>query len=121
VYAPAGLHSARLALTPADLAGVQMGSATAYHRGWVYHRLVVDTAADAARLMLLLVCGRLLDKVTFGSLIEPHRFPDYRNHRHPDPAYGLGLMMSATDPELHPLGHSAEGPGNRIAVYAAGT
>lgn len=118
VFGPAGLHSTRLALEPADLADVQMGIAGAYHPGWVYHGLIVGTVADAARLMWSLISGRLLGNATFSSMIEPRPLPDYRSDRHPDPAYGIGLMLNATDPQLHPIGHSGEGPGSRISVYA---
>ncbi len=31
---------------------------------------------------------------------------------------GPGLMLSASDPQDHPIGHGGEGPGSRIAVYA---
>jgi hypothetical protein len=51
-------------------------------------------------------------------MLEPRPLPDYRSDLHPHPAYGLGVMLSAVAPELHPVGHSGEGPGSRIAVYA---
>jgi hypothetical protein len=44
--------------------------------------------------------------------------PQFRSPLHPDPAYGLGLMLQATDPPAFPIGHSGTGPGSRIAVYA---
>jgi CubicO group peptidase (beta-lactamase class C family) len=118
VFDPAGLRTARVASDPRDLDDVQMGSASSYHPAWVYHGLVVGTVADAARLAWTLASGRLLKQRTFEWMIEPRPLPDYRSDRHPDPAYGLGLMLSATDPGALPFGHSGEGPGSRIAVYA---
>ncbi len=41
VLRPLDINGARIARTPADLAGVAMGSASSYHPGWVYHGLVV--------------------------------------------------------------------------------
>lgn len=118
LFDPAGLKTARLARHPGDLADVEMASAGAYHPGWVYHGLIVGTVADAARLVRSLACGRLLESSTFAAMIEPRALPEQRSDRHPDPGYGLGLMVTATQPEYHPLGHSGEGPGSRIAVYA---
>jgi CubicO group peptidase (beta-lactamase class C family) len=118
VFDPGGLASARLAREPGDLAAVQMGNASGYHPGWVYHGLIVGTVADAVRLLWLLTNNRLLKPTTFADMMKGHALPESRSARRPDPAYGLGLMLSAKNPELHPLGHSGEGPGSRIAVYA---
>jgi CubicO group peptidase (beta-lactamase class C family) len=117
VLGPAGLASARLAKEPDDLADVQMGNARGYHPGWVYHGLIVGTAADASRLLWLLLNGSLLKPATLAAMMQGHALPDYRSTAHPDPAYGLGLMLSAEKFEDHPIGHSGEGPGSRIAVY----
>jgi CubicO group peptidase (beta-lactamase class C family) len=118
VFGPAGLECPRLAKEPDDLADVQMGSASGYHPGWVYHGLIVGTIADAARLLWLLTNNRLLRRTTFSDMTEPHPLPSFRSAVHPDPAYGLGLMLRAKNPTMHPLGHTGEGPGSRIAVYA---
>jgi CubicO group peptidase (beta-lactamase class C family) len=120
VFAPAGLASARLATTPADLADVRMGSASDYHPGWVYHGLVVGTAQDAARLLRRLMADGLIGREMLAAMLERRALPEHRSAIHPDPAYGLGLMLSAADPLDHPLGHTGEGPGSRIAVYARG-
>lgn len=118
VFDPAGLSSARLAKEPGELADVQMGSAPGYHPAWVYHGLIVGTVADAARLLWSLTNGHLLQPATFAAMMQSHALPAHRSPLHPDPAYGLGLMLRARDPEDHPLGHSGEGPGSKIAVYA---
>ncbi len=120
VFAPAGLTTARLASVPADLAGVQMGEVRGYHPGWVYHGLVTGTAADAARLLSALVTGALLEPAMFTAMLAGRPLPEHRNATFPDPAYGLGLMLSADTPLGHPLGHRGAGPGSAIAVYALG-
>lgn len=120
VFQPAGLDTARLARTPADLAGVNMGDARSYHPGWVYHGLVTGTTLDAARLLAALVGGKLLQARTMAQMCESRALPEHRSALHPDPAYGLGLMLSAHAAQDHPLGHSGAGPGSGIAVYALG-
>ena len=117
-FAPARLESARLATRPDHLDDVQMAGASGYHPGWVYHGLVVGTVADAARLLRLVVTGGMLNPTSLASMKDCRPLPMHATEIHPDPAYGLGLMLSAEDPEAHPLGHSGEGPGSRIAVYA---
>ncbi|MER8527282.1 serine hydrolase domain-containing protein [Mesorhizobium sp. M0814] len=117
VFIPAELATARLALTPADLADVQMGDAIGYHPAWVYHGLVVGTAMDAARLLRHLLAGNLVDGNALSRMLEHRPLPQFRSELHPDPAYGLGLMLRATNPLAHPIGHSGSGPGSRIAVY----
>ncbi len=118
VFEPAGLESARLAIRPDDLADVQMADAIGYHPGWVYHGLVVGSVKDAARLLWALAYGGLLNPASLAMMKERRALPEYRSNVHPDPAYGLGLMLTANDPDAHPLGHGGAGPGSKIAVYA---
>ncbi|KAA6465306.1 beta-lactamase family protein [Acidobacteria bacterium AB60] len=118
VFGPAGLASPRLAKEPGDLIEVQMGSTSGYHPGWVYHGLVVGTVADAARLLWLLTNNRLLQPSTFAEMIDPHSLLNFRSAANPDPADGLGLMLRAKNPIMHPIGHTGEGPDSKIAVYA---
>lgn len=119
-FEPCNLATARLATAPADLDGVQMGAARSYHPGWVYHGLIVGTVADAARLLGALIAGRLLKHDTLAEMLDGRSLPEHRSIAQPDPAYGLGLMLWASDPKGHPIGHRGEGPGSRIAVYALG-
>jgi len=120
VFTPAGLTTARLATVPADLSDVHMGETQGYHPGWVYHGLVVGTTVDAARLLRALRTGSLLRPETFAAMLDGRPLPDYRSAIVPNPAYGLGLMLSADSPLDHPLGHRGEGPGSSIAVYTQG-
>jgi CubicO group peptidase (beta-lactamase class C family) len=119
VFTPAGVETARLATRPADLADVPSHGDDDYHPGWVYHGLVVGTAADAARVLWHLHTGRLLAPETLVQMMSSRALPQHRDV-HPDPAYALGLMVWAEQPALHPVGHSGEGPGSAIAVYARG-
>lgn len=117
VFIPAELATARLAATPADLAGVQMGNVIGYHPAWVYHGLVVGTAMDAARLLRRLLAGDLFGGNVLSRMLDHKPLPQFRSELHPDPAYGLGLMLPAMNLLAHPIGHSGSGPGSRIAVY----
>ncbi len=99
------------------IAGVNMGDAVGYDPGWVYHGLITGTVAEAAHLLDRLLAGNLLAPHTLRRMLEPRPLPQHRNARHPDPAYGLGLMLWATRPEHHAIGHSGSGPGSSIAVY----
>lgn len=121
VFAPAGLATAQLAVRPADLSNIQMGAVQGYDPGWVYHGLVTGTTADAARLLRTLATGGLLRPETLAVMLEGRALPEFRSALYPDPAYGLGVMLWARDPLDHPLGHTGEGPGSKIAAYAQGS
>src|SRR3546814_12283566 len=97
-----------------------MGTAQGYHPGWVYHGLVTGTVADAARLLRMLVTGGLLQPESFARMLDGRPLPEHRSATYPDPAYGLGLMLWAYDPRIHPLVHTGSGPGSGNAVYALG-
>jgi CubicO group peptidase (beta-lactamase class C family) len=117
VFGPAELTTARLATVPADLADVSMGDASDYHPAWVYHGLVVGTVIDAAWLLSLLLRGSLVKERTLLRMREPRALPQFRSGVYPDPAYAMGLMLRATNPLDHPIGHTGGGPGSQIAVY----
>jgi CubicO group peptidase (beta-lactamase class C family) len=117
VFIPAELATPRLAAMPADLAEVCMGDAVGYHPGWVYHGLVLGTALDAGRLLRMLLAGRLIGSHALDRMLERRALPQFRSEIYPDPAYGLGLMLSAANPLDHPVGHRGMGPGSRFAAF----
>ncbi len=68
VVQPLGVSGVRLAKTLADLHDVDMGSAAAYHPGWVYHGLLVGRVSDAALLLDRLLGTSLLPDALLGEM-----------------------------------------------------
>jgi CubicO group peptidase (beta-lactamase class C family) len=114
VFEPSKLTTARLATAPADVANVQMGAARHYHPAWVYHGLVVGTVADAARLLRAPMTGGLLKPDTLGAMLEGRSLPEHRSVTHPDPAYGLGLMLWRTIRSTIRVVTAAKAPAARL-------
>jgi CubicO group peptidase (beta-lactamase class C family) len=116
VLRPLGINGARIARTHAEVA---MGSASAYHPGWVYHGLAVGPLRDAALL---------LDRLMTGALLLPPGLLEAMGEAHPlsepnpgrpwnRPGYGLGLMSGIVSSGHRVVGHTGGGPGSVIAVY----
>lgn len=118
VLHPLGIRGARLALSPADLEGVAMGDACAYHPGWVYHGLLVGRLPDAALLLDRLMTGALLPPSLLAEMRDtyllggPLEGRPWNAH-----GYGLGLMSGITSSGDNATGHTGSGPGSVIAVY----
>lgn len=122
VLQPLGVPLARLVKTPADLRGVDMGSAATYHPGWVYHGLLVGRLSDAALL---------LDRLLGGSLLPAELLEDMQARRvlggpipgrpWTVPGYALGLMQGDIEGGIVLSGHTGVGPGSVIAVYRCAT
>ncbi|MBU0526720.1 MAG: beta-lactamase family protein [Gammaproteobacteria bacterium] len=118
VFAPLGLSRIRLATTRADLAYVNMGAASTYDPGWVYHGLLVGPLVEAALCLDRLLDGHLLPQSllremqtvrTLGGPIAGRPWVA--------PGYGLGLMQGMVESGLVLSGHTGAGPGSIIAVY----
>lgn len=118
VFAPLGLSRIRLATTRADLAYVNMGAASTYDPGWVYHGLLVGPLVEAALCLDRLLDGHLLPQSllremqtvrTLGGPIAGRPWVA--------PGYGLGLMQGKVEGGLVLSGHTGVGPGSIIAVY----
>ncbi|MDO8406598.1 MAG: serine hydrolase domain-containing protein [Pseudomonas sp.] len=118
VFAPLGLSRIRLAATRADLAYVNMGAASTYDPGWVYHGLLVGPLVEAALCLDRLLDGHLLPQSllremqtvrTLGGPIAGRPWVA--------PGYGLGLMQGMVESGLTLSGHTGVGPGSIIAVY----
>lgn len=126
VLQPLGVPAVRLANTPADLRGVDMGSAAAYHPGWVYHGLLVGRVFDAALLLDRLLGTSLLPEMLRVEM-QTRRVLGGPLAGRPwlVAGYALGLMQGDVAGGLTLSGHTGCGPGSVIAVYrcvtAAGT
>ncbi|MHC8314074.1 serine hydrolase domain-containing protein [Pseudomonas sp. LB3P31] len=118
VFAPLGLSRVRLANCKADLHGVNMGAASSYGPGWVYHGLLVGPLVEAA------LC---LDRLFAGDLLAHSLLTEMQSVRTLGgpipgrpwiaPAYGLGLMHGPVEGGRILSGHTGGGPGSVVAVY----
>lgn len=113
-----GLPGVRLAKTPADLHDVDMGSAAAYHPGWVYHGLLVGRVSDAALLLDRLLGTDLLPQMLLDEM-QTRRVLGGPLAGRPwlIAGYALGLMQGDVEDGLILSGHTGCGPGSVIAVY----
>lgn len=117
VLAPAPDAHPDLALSPADLVGVEMGADEGYHPGWVYHRLLTGPLSAAGLALDGLMEGRLLPR---GSLNKPADIWPLPLHNRPPwghAAYGLGVMAPDLASGQQVIGHTGGGPDSQIAVY----
>lgn len=118
VVQPLGVPGVRLAKTPADLHDVDMGSAAAYHPGWVYHGLLVGRVSDAALLLDRLLGTDLLPQVLRDEMLTRRVLGGPLAGR---PwliaGYALGLMQGDVEGGLTLSGHTGCGPSSVIAVY----
>ncbi len=120
VLSPLGIRDARVTLEPTDLEPVLMGSARAYHPGWVYHGLLVGPVEEAARLLDRLMTGDLLPPGMLEDMLTPFVLPGPVPGRPwKVPGYGLGAMTGETGAGQRVAGHTGGGPGSAIAVYRA--
>ncbi len=114
VLEPLGIAGARIAESPDDLVGVEMGDGASYHPGWVYHGLLIGPLDQAALLLARLMTGKLLP----GGLLDAMRAP-LDTGPWAGPGYGLGVVTGTTALGMHVTGHSGKGPGSVIAAYHA--
>jgi CubicO group peptidase (beta-lactamase class C family) len=122
VLRPLDINGARIARTPADLAGVAMGAASSYHPGWAYHGLAVGPLRDAALLLDRLMTGTLLPPDLLEAMRQAHPVSEPNPSRPwsrpgSKPRYGLGLMSGIASSGHKAMGHTGAGPGSVIAVY----
>jgi CubicO group peptidase (beta-lactamase class C family) len=117
VLRPLGMDAARLALRPADLAGVRMGAAAGYDPGWVYHGLVVGPVREAALGLDRLAGGGLLSAESLSAMRRPTPLPQANRPPWRLAAYGAGMMTPETPDGVAAYGHTGGGPGSGIAVY----
>jgi CubicO group peptidase (beta-lactamase class C family) len=118
VLNPLGIREARVAFRPADLEGVAMGEARAYHPGWVYHGLMVGSVSEAALLLDGLLRGNLLPTGLLREMLKVYPLGrPVAGRPWVVPGYGLGLMIGEVASGMGVAGHTGGGPGSTIAVY----
>jgi len=121
VLAPLGLANVELARYPADLAATAWGNPAGYHPGWVYHGLLVGSAASAALLLHRLLGGALLPAALLCEMLSPHPVGGPVPGRPWRTAgYGLGLMIGIGETGAAYVGHTGGGPGSTAAIYQRG-
>ena len=119
VFEPCRVQGPRLALTPLDLAAVEMGADRGYHPGWVYHGLFVGPLGAAAVLLdrLMNPTASPLSEASLAAMRQVHALTEHATPPWTTPGYGLGLMCSATAGGWSVEGHTGGGPGTHLAVY----
>lgn len=118
VFAPLGLSRIRLARTEIDLHGVNMGTATHYNPGWVYHGLLVGPLVEAALCLDRLLTGELLAHALLAQMQTTRTLGGPIPGRPwVAPGYGLGLMHGPVDGGRILSGHTGGGPGSVVAIY----
>lgn len=118
INAPLGLKTMRLAETRDHFASVPWEGARRYHPGWVYHRCLTGTAAEAARLLHALCLGQILGKHSLAQMMTPVPLGGAIEGRPwTTCGYGLGLMIGELGEGLRAIGHSGAGPFCVNAVY----
>ncbi|MHC8343710.1 serine hydrolase domain-containing protein [Pseudomonas sp. RT6P73] len=118
VFSPLGLSHVRLATTRSDLEGVNMGAASTYDPGWVYHGLLVGPLADTALCLDRLLSGHLLPQSLLREMQTARTLGGpIAGRPWIAPGYGLGLMQGTVEGGLTLSGHTGAGPGSVVAVY----
>ncbi len=118
VLDPLELASVSLAAEPGDLEATAWGNAAGYHPGWVYHGLLLGSAADAARLLSGLLAGQLLPPPLLDAMTAAHPLGGPLAGRPWETTgYGLGLMIGRMAGAGLAIGHSGCGPGSVSAAY----
>ncbi len=118
IFDPLGLCSVSLAVEPDDLDRTAWGNPDRYHPGWVYHGLLIGSAADAVRFLDELMAGRILPP----NLLDAMKTKHFHANGVPcrpwtEFGYGLGLMIGAVEGLGVAFGHSGVGPRDLSAVY----
>ena len=113
VFAPLGVAGPRLATLPGHLDQTAWANPARYHPGWVYHGLLIGSAADAALLL-----HRLLADPRLAAMCSLHPVGGSVPGRPwQNASYGLGLMSGTGTPPGHYIGHTGGGPGSTAAIY----
>lgn len=118
IFDPLGLRSVSLVAEPNELNRSAWGNRDGYHPGWVYHGLLIGSAADAVRLLDELLAGRILPSALLDTMKTKQFHADGVPGRPwTEFAYGLGLMIGTVEGLGVAFGHSGVGPRDLSAVY----
>ncbi len=121
-FAPLGISGVTVAQVPADLDATAWGNTRGYHPGWVYHGLLIGSAASAASFLHRLLAGDLLPPDLLAAMHASHEVGGAIPGRPwRSASYGLGLMIGLGEPPGQYVGHTGGGPGSTAAVYQLST
>lgn len=119
VFRPLELKDVRVANIPEDLTGPTRASPVGFHPGWVFHGLVVGSAAHAALFLGRLFEGELLNASMLANMRQPVVISETAIPNRPwnSAGYGLGLMIDLHSPLGPCYGHTGSGPCSTTATY----
>lgn len=117
IFAPLGVHASMIRRRE-DMERVAFPHLHRYDPNWVYHGLVIGTAADAARLLHRLFTTNYLSPASRAALFDSVPLPFAITGRpFVEPTPGTGLMIDPKSRHGLMAGHTGGGPGAVCAVY----
>ena len=102
--------------TRADLQRSVWGGEDNFHPGWVAHGLLMGPPSDVVAFMHRLFTGALLPAPLLAAMREPYPVerPIFTGRPWRTAGYGLGLMIDIASPHGLCIGHSGQGPDERV-------
>jgi D-alanyl-D-alanine carboxypeptidase len=119
VLEPLEITDASIATSAANLTATAWGNPKGYDPGWVYHGLLIGSAASAAVLLRRLLAARLFPAPLLAAMLTPVSVPGPFAPQRPwrSGGYGIGLMIVTTDTPGRYIGHTGGGPDSTAAVF----
>jgi CubicO group peptidase (beta-lactamase class C family) len=117
LFAPLGIHASMIRRRE-DMERLAFPHLHRYDPNWVYHGLVIGTAADAARLLHRLFTTSYLSEASRTAMFASVPLPFTLTGRpFVEPTPGTGLMIDPKSRHGMMAGHTGGGPGAVCAVY----
>jgi CubicO group peptidase (beta-lactamase class C family) len=117
IFAPLGVH-AFVSRRRDDMQRLLWRNLGSYDPRWVYHGLIVGTAADAARQLHRLFATAYLSQASRAAMFDSVPLPFALAGRpFVQPTPGTGLMIDSKSRHGMMFGHTGGGPGSVSAVY----
>ncbi|MBS0469811.1 MAG: beta-lactamase family protein [Proteobacteria bacterium] len=117
LFAPLGVHASMIRRRE-DMERLAFAHLHRYDPNWVYHGLVIGTAADAARLLHRLFTTNYLSAASRAAMFDSVPLPfDLTSRPFVAPTPGTGLMIDPQSRHGLMAGHTGGGPGAVCAVY----